>query len=368
MSTFVYVQPHLRLGGAERQTVLTANALVDRGHDVVVVLHVGGGALVEHLHADVRVHVLGLGHHAGVLEIARRLAAVLRRLPPALVIVKLWSSIVATALVDHLAGTRHHAVNYCEDLDPTDHAGYIRLGAVKQRLVRHVFRSRPLLSANTQTVADSMVDVYGLRSRPAVIPSTVDPDRIRAAAAARPESRGPHLTVVSVGSLITRKGLDVTRAALTGLDEPVHWRIVGEGPLAPELRRWAAAAPPGMRISLEGGHPEPYGFMAAADVLVHSAWSEAWGIVLLEAMSVGTPVVATQAIGAREMQRVLGPRPALLRTVPVGDVGAVRDAVAAVRRDRRPTPDEGSRYVRPFTVDRAADLWERRAVVAGVPR
>ncbi|OII09021.1 glycosyltransferase [Curtobacterium sp. MCBA15_008] len=355
----VIVQPHLRFGGAERQTVSVANALSERGHDVAVVLHSGGGGLEGTLRPEIELHVLGVGHHLATPEIARRLYAVLRRMQPSFVIVKLWSSILACAMIDRLPGARDHVYNYCEDLDPRDHATYIALGGAKQRLIGRVFRSRAHLSANTETVASSMVDVYGLRRAPAVIPSTIDADHVRRLAAASPQDRDDRLTVVSVGSLIERKGLDRTWAALQRLDRAVHWRIVGEGPLRTELE--ALRQDGQVQISIEGGHANPYGYMAAADVLVHSARSEAWGIVLLEAMAVGTPVVATGAIGPLEMQRVLGERPELMQTVALDDVDGLREAIErSAATDRMPLQSFDS-YIAPFSVERATHMWEDRA-------
>ncbi len=360
MSSFVFIQPHLRFGGAERQTVSIANALAERGHRVSVVLHSGGGGLVDTLRSDVDLHVLGLESHLATVEIARRLHAVLRRLPRSLVIVKLWSSILACAMVDRLAGARHHVYNYCEDLDPRDHAAFIPFGATKQRLIGGVFRSREHLSANTRTVASSMVDVYRLAAEPTVIPSTIDATAVRAAAAAAPRPRRDVFTVVSVGSLIPRKGLDLTWDALRGLERDVHWRIVGEGPLARELAALQERPGP-VSVSIEGGHANPYGYMAAADVLVHSARSEAWGIVLLEAMAVGTPVVAAGAIGPVEMQAALGDRPDLMQITDLGDVAAVHRAVARAAAAPRPDIAAFDDYIAPFSVGRAATMWESRA-------
>ena len=304
--------------------------------------------------------MLGLESHLATIEVARRLAGVLRSLPPSFVVVKLWASILACAMVDRSPSLRHHVYNYCEDLDPSDHASYIRLGAAKQRVVGHIFRSRPHVTANTETVASTMVEVYGLRRRPAVIPSTVDPTEVRGLEATTTTERGDRLTVVSVGSLIPRKGLDVTQAALEGLGRPVDWRIVGEGPLAAHVGRLAQRTGP-LTVTLEGGHANPYGFMAAADVLVHSARSEAWGIVLLESMSVGTPVIAADAIGPREMQRALGHRPELMRTVPIGDADALRSAICQTADTPRPPLEAFDAYIAPFSVDRAASMWEARA-------
>ncbi|MBF4605079.1 glycosyltransferase [Curtobacterium sp. VKM Ac-2884] len=356
----VFVQPHLRFGGAERQTVSVANALSERGHDVAVVLHSGGGGLESTLRPEVELHVLGVDHHLATPEIARRLYAVLRRMPPSFVVVKLWSSILACALIDRLPGARDHTYNYCEDLDPRDHATYIALGRAKQRLIGRVFRSRAHLTANTETVASSMVDVYGLRRTPAVIPSTIDTDEVRRLAAGSPQQRDDRFTVVSVGSLIERKGLDRTWAALQQLDRPVHWRVVGEGPLRTELealRRRSGL----VQVSIEGGHANPYGYMAAADVLVHGARSEAWGIVLLEAMAVGTPVVATGSIGPLEMQRALGEQPDLMQTVPLDDVDGLREAIERSAATARPALRSFDSYIAPFSVTRATRMWEDRA-------
>lgn len=365
MSAFVFVQPHLRFGGAERQTVSIANALVERGHRVAVVLHTGGGGLVPTLRPEVELHVLGLENHFATPEVARRLHAVLRRLPRSLVIVKLWSSILACAMIDRLPGARHHVYNYCEDLDPRDHADFIRFGRAKQRLIGHVFRSREHLTANTETVATSMTDVYSLDEKPTIIPSTIDAEQVRSLAADAPQVRRDTFTVVSVGSLITRKGLDLTWSALRGLGRPVHWRIVGEGPLSSDLSALAGRSG-GVEITLEGGHANPYGFMAAADVLVHSARSEAWGIVLLEAMAVGTPVIAASAIGPAEMRRSLGDRPELMVTTPLGDVDGLRAAVDRAATTGRPSLDAFDAYIAPFSVRRAATMWaERGAALTG---
>lgn len=360
MQSFVFIQPHLRFGGAERQTVIVANALVARGHRVTVVLHTGIGGLVETLDARVELHDLGLESHLATPEVARRLLGVLRRLPPSFVVVKLWSSILAIAVIDRLPSLRHHVLNFCEDLDPRDHASYIPLGGLKQHLIGRVFRSRQVLSANTHTVAASMSDVYRLDHRPTVIPSTIDPTGVRRLAAAEPVERDSVFTVVSVGSLIPRKGLDVTWDALERLDVPVRWHIVGDGPLAGELARRARRTGR-VRVEVSRGRANPYGAMAAADLLVHSARSEAWGIVLLEAMAVGTPVIAADAIGPAEMRRTLGDRPELLDTVPVGNVPALTAAVERARTVPRPPLEAFDEYIRQFSVDSAVAQWETRA-------
>ena len=75
----ISVQPHLRFGGAERQTVLLANVLERRGNRTAVVLHEKVGGLLPELHPDVRVEALGLDNHLLTPVVARRLRSLLDR-------------------------------------------------------------------------------------------------------------------------------------------------------------------------------------------------------------------------------------------------------------------------------------------------
>jgi len=360
MSRFIFVQPHLRFGGAERQTVIIANALVARGHEVDVVLFGAGGGLAADLDERIRLHLLGVEGHVRTPEVAVRLERVLGGLPPALVIVKLWSAVLTCALIDRWPRAARHTFVYCEDLDPTAHHEYVPLGRLKRRAVGSVFRSRPYVVANSASVAVRMQRVYRLGRRPAVTPVVLDPALTGAQQYERAVRVAGRAELVSVGSLVPLKGLDVTFAALQMLERPVRWTVVGDGPQAAELARFDD--PTGrLVVRLTGGVRDPNRFVQDADLLVHSSRSEAWGAVLLEALAVGTPVVASDTIGPVEMRSHLGVRPDLLELYPVG---SARDLARVVRTrldGPRPSPEDCAAYVAPFSADVAVAQWERRA-------
>lgn len=307
---FVIVQPHLKFGGAENQTVLLANRLVRDGHPVTVILHSMTGGLLGLL--DERVNVIGLGFssHAAIVLGARRALKVLRQMPDSLIIVRLWSSIMLVGLIQ--SRLQRHRIVYFEDLDPRDHREFIAFGRAKQAIVRRIFRrSASNLVTNTHHVASAMRQIYGLPLSPKVIPCAVDPallTQLAGRSADLPARRGEILRVVTVGSLIERKGVLELARALGSFDRPVQWLLVGDGPLADEILQTASAFP-NLDVVLIGSTSNPYPYMAASDLLVHSARSESFGIVIVEALALTLPVAAHSSNGPREIAESLGGAP-----------------------------------------------------------
>lgn len=106
--------------------------------------------------------------------------------------------------------------------------------------------------------------------------------------------------------------------AAAGLGEDVRLVVVGGGSALERLRR---RAPRG--VDFVGFSTEPAGWLSAMDGFVSAARTEPFGLVFLEAMAAGLPVLATATEGAAH----LGPRfdwP----LAPVGDVAALAAALA----------------------------------------
>jgi glycosyltransferase involved in cell wall biosynthesis len=104
----------------------------------------------------------------------------------------------------------------------------------------------------------------------------------------------------------------------------LHWAIAGEGELRGTLEDALVRLDLADRVHLLGHLPEADALIAEANVLVMSSKEEGLGSVVLHALALGTPVVATRAGGLPEMV----PEPWL---VPVGDAEALaRKVVQAV--------------------------------------
>jgi D-inositol-3-phosphate glycosyltransferase len=159
------------------------------------------------------------------------------------------------------------------------------------------------------TCADEVFELVRLgadRRRISVVPCGVDVERFTPDGPREPRPPDRHRLVVAC-RLVERKGIADAVAALVGLpDAELH---VAGGPDAaalhadPEARRLrahAAALGVGDRLVLRGrvGRDEMPGLLRSADAVVCVPWYEPFGIVPLEAMACGVPVVAS-AVGGQ---------------------------------------------------------------------
>jgi glycosyltransferase involved in cell wall biosynthesis len=105
--------------------------------------------------------------------------------------------------------------------------------------------------------------------------------------------------ILFVGRLSAEKGIRTLIAAWNALPAPPPLRIVGDGPLRDEVLRAAATNP---LVRWLGYQPAPkiQQLLRGARALVFpSEWHEMFPLVLIEAMSVGVPVIGSR-VGAVE--------------------------------------------------------------------
>lgn len=200
--------------------------------------------------------------------------------------------------------------------------------------------------------------------RSTVVYSGIDRRDFPPAAAEQRPWRG---RLVSVGRIDDRKGLDVAVDALRLLPEDTVLEIIGRGDDAyrARLADQVSAAGLGDRVHFDAAPraqlPNRY---RAADVLVFPVtWEEPFGLVPIEAMACGVPVVATGTGGSGEF--LVHERNCLL--VPPHDVAALATAVSRLRDDptlRARLIANGLRLAEELTTDRLAEEFEAWHVAA----
>ena len=108
------------------------------------------------------------------------------------------------------------------------------------------------------------------------------------------------ILLLMVGSSFKTKGLDRSLSALAGLPEGIKKRtkllVIGQGNPGP-FQKIARGLNIAHQVQFLGGRDDVPRFMAGADLLLHPAYTENTGTVLLEAMAAGLPVIATDICG-----------------------------------------------------------------------
>lgn len=336
-------------GGQNVHVACLAGALADRGHRVTVYTRRDAPDLpcrVE-LRDGVEVHHVPAGPaeplpkdellpHMG--EFGRYLERGWRTRAPDLVHSHYWMSGLAA-----LRATRAHGL-------PLLHT-YHALGTVKRRHQRLADTSPPERIPGeieiglgcdrvVATCRDEAAELTRMGIPPhkiGIVPCGVDPDRFTPRGPAAPRGPYPH-RLLQLGRLVPRKGAAVAVAALARL--PGTELVIVGGPPAdrldhdPEVRRLrgiARDAGVADRVRFTGAVPseDVPPLLRSADVVVCPADYEPFGIVPLEAMACGVPVVAS-AVGG-QLDTVADPGTG--RLVPPRDPEALARAVAGLLAD-----------------------------------
>ena len=166
--------------------------------------------------------------------------------------------------------------------------------------------------------------------------------------------------VLFVGRHEERKGLDVLLEATALVPDDVRIWIAGTGPETAVLRdRYRADS----RIEWLGriSNEERNSRLAAASVFcVPSTGGESFGVILLEAMAAGAPVVASAISGYAAVAGPLDGEPAAAVLTPPGDAAAMADAIAAVLHDPELSASlvhHGHRRAARFSMERLAEAY-----------
>lgn len=214
---------------------------------------------------------------------------------------------------------------------------------VTRRVVYPVRRGSAVLRADrviaiSAAVRQTLVAAGVAPARITLVPSGVDAAEVRRAASPSLDQRailglppGTPLAVTVAALEPAKDHATLLRAAAHArpLRPDLHWVIAGAGPLAADIDRLARELGLADRVHRIGWTDRPEALLAAADVVVLSSAEEGLGTVVLDAVALGKPVVATRGGGLPDIV----PAEWL---VPVGDAEALGQAV--VRALKYPSP------------------------------
>ncbi|MFJ1253087.1 glycosyltransferase family 4 protein [Cupriavidus sp. CuC1] len=336
--------------GAERMTAVIANALAEKGYPVYVI-SLWDEHSVFALHpavTHVTVHAerpsfkrAYLSTVLGIRRLIKRLA--IRELIEVDTMLTLFTQPATLGL-----NVRHTAWEHCHfDED---------LGKPARRFARRL-AARFAEQIVVLTERDRKRWIEALRPRcPVVCIPNPLPFPMPAHAAPRTGT-----TVLAVGRLVPAKGFDTLLRAwsLVAAQAP-EWElmIVGEGEERAALEALREQLGLGASVRLPGAYSDVTLAYEQASIFCLSSRYEGFGLVLVEAMAFGLPIVSTNCeTGPREL---LAPdHDALL--VPVDDSEALARALLGLIRDRNDTTrlgDGARQKALRFSQERIVEQWQ----------
>jgi glycosyltransferase involved in cell wall biosynthesis len=245
---------------------------------------------------------------------------------------------------------------------------------VRQRYARHLYG--PLQSwlldradaiiATSSAYADSSQALQRWRAKVSVIPigiEAAEPPAAARVAALRARHAGRKI-IFALGRMSYYKGFEVLIEAAASLPADCVVLIGGAGELLERHRAQAAALPDSGRVQLLGpvADEELGTYFAAADVfcLPSVARSEAFGVVMLEAMALGKPLVATDIAGSGvpwvNQHGVTG------LNVPVSSPGALAGALTSIVHNPGSAQSFGQAARKRYEDEFTATLMTRRTL------
>ena len=157
-----------------------------------------------------------------------------------------------------------------------------------------------IVSVSKKT-ADEFNNLYHLDSKTKIIPNLVNQDRIKVKSKEECDLKleKNKINLVSVGRLHFLKGYDRLIECMHLLDEEhllknVKLDIYGDGPEKENLINLIDNYNLSDYIELKGKVTNPYKYLKNYDLFVLSSRNEAFGLVIVEAMTLGVPVLACQ--------------------------------------------------------------------------
>ncbi|MCX8006021.1 MAG: glycosyltransferase [Burkholderiaceae bacterium] len=181
---------------------------------------------------------------------------------------------------------------------------FARLPGPRRHILAALAQARRVITVS-QALRDALVALGARAEAIEVLRNGVDTALFRRGGGPEVRARlglGAQRLVVSVGNLVPEKGHLLALEAVARL-AGVHLLLVGEGPLHRQLIARAAQLGVKSRVHFCGNvaQAELARIYSAADVLVLASAREGWPNVLLEALACGTPVVASDVGGVREI-------------------------------------------------------------------
>ncbi|HET8581149.1 MAG TPA: glycosyltransferase [Candidatus Paceibacterota bacterium] len=207
------------------------------------------------------------------------------------------------------------------------YAAHSRLNRIRRLLAGFVLRRAAGIRAVSPRIKERIVQAYRPKAPISILPIFVDVERFHML----PHTKHPHFdpALLFIGRLEPEKRADIAIRSLARLQSlgirHAGLTIAGEGSLRARLEAFTRELGVAERVAFLG-RTDPAPLLAKADIVLVPSAYEGYGLVIVEALAAGVPVLATDVGIAAEAGALIAPFPsddfagALAHLIAKGDL------------------------------------------------
>lgn len=305
----IHVIPNLRKGGAERIVLNICNEIHSRQeHDVLLITFEQDNSyefLTRNINWKVVVSdVIPSISGKATINISE-LQKTIEDFQPDIIHAHLFKSIIVISQIHY--DKAHYVIHFHDNMHQLENFSVGRItkksawtNYYEKRMVLKSFRKKRLsvitISDETERFArkvlSNSIPVYKLHN-------AIDYDRFFSEVRNRNEGQ-----IVMIGSFVPKKNQLLAIQAIQELDSRGHkvvLNLVGDGPLKSNLEKYSQENGISHLVNFLGVVDYPEKVLSEASIYLHTAIIEPFGLVLLEAMAAGLPVVCTNGGGNSDL-------------------------------------------------------------------
>jgi glycosyltransferase involved in cell wall biosynthesis len=244
--------------------------------------------------------------------------------------------------------------------DPSKRSSPHRHWWLREAVRQVLLRADSVVGQSRDTLA-RIRDIYGVARATELIPLGIErPPKVAAGAREQFGLPADAFLIVTVGRLVARKAVVQLVHLLRRCARPnAHLLIIGDGPEAGAIKRSARELGIEAQVHLAGQVSEhcKYEAYAASDVFASTSQHEGFGLVFLEAMAFGLPIVCYDRGGQTDFLRTQETG----FVVALNDEAAFADAIAALHDQpelRKRMSYHNGRLVESYFIDKCAQRYE----------
>lgn len=211
-----------------------------------------------------------------------------------------------------------------EHMGPFPFEGYLKNKKIKQQIEIALENSAKIIAVSNSLKNEILT--FGIKKEAVVINNFIDEDIYMYRS---PKSKKDKFTFLSVGGMTYQKGIDVLLEAIKNLayKHNIEFRIVGDGPQREEYIKLSKDYHISSRVNFIGklDRVDVVEEFKNCDAFILPSRHESFGVVYIEALACGKPIIATKCGGAEDIVNEINGK-----LVDVGNVEQLEKAMLEI--------------------------------------